>query len=172
MLVALGVDGEVHHHDTVLLDDADQQDDADHGDQAEIVAEQHQRRDRAGTGRGQRRQDRQRVDVALVEDAEDQVDDEQRREDQHRHGLQRLLECLGVALEGADQRRRHLHLALRSAGLPRSPCRATRPGARLKLMVTAGNCPWWLIDSGSVLRVVHLAKAASGTCWPVVGERM
>ena len=44
------------------------------------------------------------------------------------------------------------------------------PCARLKLMVTAGNCPWWLIDSGSVLRVVHVANVASGTCWPVVGE--
>ena len=44
------------------------------------------------------------------------------------------------------------------------------PCARLKLMVTAGNWPWWLIDSGSVLRVVHLANVASGTCWPVVGR--
>ena len=112
MLVALGRDGEVHHHDAVLLDDADQQDDADHGDQAEIEAEQHQRGDRAGARGGQGRQDRQRVDVALVEDAEDQVDHEQGRQDQHRHGAQRGLEGLGVALEGADQRRRHPHLAL------------------------------------------------------------
>ena len=112
MLVALGGDGEVHHHDAVLLDDADQQDHADHGDQAEIEAEQHQRGDRPRARRGQGREDRQRVDVALVEDAEDQVDDEQGRQDQHRHGAQRGLERLGVALEGADQRRRHLHLAL------------------------------------------------------------
>ena len=42
--VALGDEREVDEHDAVLLDDADQQDDADHGDQAEIEAEQHQRR--------------------------------------------------------------------------------------------------------------------------------
>ena len=38
-LVPLGPDGEVHHHDPVLLHDTDQQDDADEGDQAEVVAE-------------------------------------------------------------------------------------------------------------------------------------
>jgi len=37
MLVALGRDGEVDHHDAVLLDDADQQNDADQRDQAEVV---------------------------------------------------------------------------------------------------------------------------------------
>jgi len=38
----LGRDREVDHHDAVLLDDADQQNDADQGDQAEVVAESHQ----------------------------------------------------------------------------------------------------------------------------------
>ena len=38
-------------------------------------------------------------------------------------------------------------------------------------MVIAGNCPWWLIDSGWIGVVVHLAKAESGTSPPVVGER-
>ena len=90
---------EVDQHDAVLLDDADQQDDADHGDQAEIEAEQHQRGERADARRRQRRQDRDRVDVALVEDAEDQVDDDERGHDQHRHGGERLLERLRVALE-------------------------------------------------------------------------
>jgi hypothetical protein len=35
-------------------------------------------------------------------------------------------------------------------------------------MVTAGNWPWGLIDSGLVSRVVHLAKVASGICHTVV----
>ena len=39
LLVALGRDGEVDHHDAVLLDDADQEHDADQGDQAEIEPE-------------------------------------------------------------------------------------------------------------------------------------
>ena len=38
-------------------------------------------------------------------------------------------------------------------------------------MVIAGNWPWWLIDSGWIGVVVHLAKADSGTWPPVVGDR-
>ncbi len=30
-------------------------------------------------------------------------------------------------------------------------------------MVIAGNCPWWLIESGATGAVVHLAKALTGT---------
>ena len=44
------------------------------------------------------------------------------------------------------------------------------PGARLKEIVTAGNCPWWLIDSGCVGSVVQCASAESGTSPPVTGE--
>ena len=43
-------------------------------------------------------------------------------------------------------------------------------GARLKEIVTAGNCPWWLMESGATGTVVQVAKAASGTCPPVVGD--
>ena len=46
------------------------------------------------------------------------------------------------------------------------------PVARLKLMVIAGNWPWWLIDSGGTGLVVHLAKALKGTICPVAGERI
>ena len=44
------------------------------------------------------------------------------------------------------------------------------PVARLKLIVTAGNWPWWLIDRGWVGSVVQCAKAESGTSPPVVGD--
>ena len=43
-------------------------------DQAELVAEQHQSRERAQSRRRQRRENGQRVDEALVEHAEDQID--------------------------------------------------------------------------------------------------
>ena len=46
------------------------------------------------------------------------------------------------------------------------------PGARLKLSVTAGNCPWWLIDRNVVGAVVHFTSVLSGTCWPVSGDLM
>ena len=109
MLVALGDDGEVDHHDAVLLDDADQQNDSDQGNQAEIESERHQDRERADAGRRQRRENGQRVDVALIEDAEDQIDHDQCGEDQQRHGAERLLERLRGALEARAQRRRRAH---------------------------------------------------------------
>ena len=40
------------------------------------------------------------------------------------------------------------------------------PGARLKESVTAGKTPWWLMVSGSTVRVTCVT-ADSGTCPPV-----
>ncbi len=40
------------------------------------------------------------------------------------------------------------------------------PGCRLKESVTAGNCPWWTMVRGAS-SVFKLAKALSGTAWPV-----
>ena len=77
--VALGIEREVDHHDRVLLDDAHQQHDADQRDHREVVAEQHQREQRADAGRGQRRENCQRVDEALVQHAEHDVDRDRRR---------------------------------------------------------------------------------------------
>ena len=104
MVVALGHDGEVDHHDAVLLHDADEQDDADERDEAELVMEQHQHRDRAHAGRGKRRENRDRMDVALVENAENEIDHDERREDQERHRRERILEGLGISLEARDDR--------------------------------------------------------------------
>ena len=42
-VLALAFQREVHHHDAVFLHDADQQDDADDGDHAQILAKKHQR---------------------------------------------------------------------------------------------------------------------------------
>ena len=82
--VALGVQREVDHHDGVFLDDADQQDDADERDDAEVGAAEHQREQRADAGRRQRREDRDRVDVALIEHAEHDVDRHQGGQDEER----------------------------------------------------------------------------------------
>src|SRR5262249_23596253 len=37
------------------------------------------------------------------------------------------------------------------------------PGATLKLIVAAGNCSWWLMVSGAVVRTIS-ANELSGTC--------
>src|ERR1700748_2156105 len=50
-LLALGFEGEVDHHDGVLLHDTDEQDDADEGDDVEIDVEDEQRKDCAYAGR-------------------------------------------------------------------------------------------------------------------------
>ncbi len=62
---------------------------------------------RAHAGRRQRRQDGQRMDVAFVEHAENDVDDDKRGRDQHRLVRQCGLEGLRIALEAGDQRGRH-----------------------------------------------------------------
>ena len=109
-LLTLGLEREVYHHDGILLDDADQEDDADDGDHAEVVAEEHQHEERADARRRQRREDRDRMDVALVQHAQHDVDHEDRGGDQQRRGGERLLECLSRSLERALQRRGHLEV--------------------------------------------------------------
>ncbi len=112
--VALGLQREVDHHDGVFLHDADQQHDADQRDQAERRAEQLQRQQRAHARRRQRREDGQRVDVALVQHAQHDIDRGDRRQDQDHLRVQRLLEHLRGAGEGAAHRRRHAELGHRA----------------------------------------------------------
>ncbi len=72
-------------------------------------------------------------------------------------------------------------LELSVAGVPRSAIAfwtasvawpSATPCARLKLMVIAGNWPWWLIESGRTGTLVQVAKVDSGTWSPVVGDLM
>ena len=71
-------------------------------------AEQHQGQQGAEPGGGQSGDDRQRMDRALVEHAEDDVDSDQRGQDQDRRAAQRVLERLRVALEAGGDRARHV----------------------------------------------------------------
>ena len=96
---ALRVQGEVDHHDRVLLHDADQQDDADQRDDAQLLPADQQREDRPHARRRQRGQDGERVDVALVEHAQHDVDRHQRGRDEQRLIGQGRLECLRRPLE-------------------------------------------------------------------------
>src|SRR6266849_1240081 len=102
-LGALGIQGEVDHHDGILLDDANEQDDADEGDDAEVDAAEEEREDGADTGGGQGGEDGDGVDVALVEDAEDDVHGDEGGEDEEGLVREGGLEGLGGALEaGVD----------------------------------------------------------------------
>ena len=141
-LLPLGLEREIDHHDGVLLDDADQQDDPDQRNHAEIVAAEYQRQQGAYAGRRQGGQDRDGVNVAFVQDPEHDVDSDESGQDQHRLVRQRGLERFGGSLK--------LRLEC-SAGIPiscltrftaftASPSDA--PGARLNERVTTGNWPW------------------------------
>ena len=98
-VLALGFEGEVDDHDRVLLDDADQQHDADDADHVEILAGDHQREQRADAGRGQRRKDRHRMDVAFVQHAQHDIDGDKRRDQQEHLARKRILESLRRTLE-------------------------------------------------------------------------
>ncbi len=81
-LLALGIEGKVDHHDAVLLHDADEEDDADEGDDAELGVEHEEGEECAHSGGRQGRKDRDGVDVAFIEDAEDDVNRYEGREDE------------------------------------------------------------------------------------------
>ena len=104
--VPLGGQREIDHHDRILLHDADQQDNSDHGDDVQLGSKQHHRHQRADAGRWQRRNDRQRMNQAFVQHSQDDVDGEQRGADQNRLVRERLLECLRGAGELAGDAQR------------------------------------------------------------------
>ncbi|CAF1788575.1 hypothetical protein NRS6108_04606 [Bacillus subtilis] len=88
-MLALRHQGEVDHHDRVLLDDADQQNQRDHRDHRQFGVGAEQRQQRTDARRRQRGQDGDRVDQALVEHAQHQVDGQDRgkHQDQHVAGI-------------------------------------------------------------------------------------
>ena len=73
-----------------------------------------QRQHRAGARRRQRRQNRQRMDQALVEHAEHDVDRRERRGDQPRLVGERLLEHPRGSLESTVKADRHADVARRT----------------------------------------------------------
>ena len=101
----------------------------------EVVSRDQQREQRADAGRGQGREDGDRVDEALIEHAEHDVDGDDGGEDQQQLIGQRRLEGRRRALEGRDDACRQADLAARPAGSRRPPRRARRRGARLNEMV-------------------------------------
>src|SRR6185312_681868 len=112
-LVALGVEREVDHHDRVLLDDADQENDADDRDDGEVLPRCHQREQRTDAGRRQCRENRQWMDEALIEYAKHDVDGDDRGQDQKELVRQRRLEGERRTLEIRDDAERLADLDLR-----------------------------------------------------------
>ena len=109
-MLALRLQREVHDHDAVLLHNADQQDDADDGDHAQILAEEHERQQRAHAGRRQRGENGDGVNEALVENAEHDVDGDQRGQNQQRFIGERIVERCRGALEVGLQAGREVEI--------------------------------------------------------------
>ena len=82
----LGDQSEVDHHDGVLFHDADEQENADDGDDVEFAMKHDEGNDGAHAGRWQRSENGDGVHQALVEHAEHDIDGEQRGEDEQRLG--------------------------------------------------------------------------------------
>jgi hypothetical protein len=80
----------------------------------ELGIAQHQRQHRADPGRGQGRQDRDRVYIALVEHAQHDIHRQQRRCDQHRLVVERLLKGPGGSLETGVNAARDMQLGHRA----------------------------------------------------------
>ena len=87
-LLAFGVQGEVNHHDGVFLDNADEQDDADEGDQGEFDVEEHQGQQGADAGGGQAGKNGDGMNVAFVEDAQNNIYDNDGGQDEERLGVE------------------------------------------------------------------------------------
>jgi hypothetical protein len=81
------------------------------------LVEDQEGEERAHSRRGQSRENGQRVDEALVEDAQDEIDHEDGGEEQHAQALDRGLESLRRALERGGEGGGHLELALEPADL-------------------------------------------------------
>jgi len=70
---ALGFERKVDHHDRVLLDHAEKHDESDEGVEIQFPVKQLQGKQCAENGRRQARQNRNRVDEALVQNAQHDV---------------------------------------------------------------------------------------------------
>ena len=112
MLVALGVEREVDHHDCVLFHDANQQDDSDQRDHSELTPTEQQRENRTDASGRQRRENRDRMNVALVEDAQHDVNSDDRCKKEPHLVLQRRLKRGGRSLKGCLHAERHCKFLL------------------------------------------------------------
>src|SRR5713226_4531967 len=102
----LGLEREVNHHDGVFLHNADQQDDADERDDAEIIDGKQQRENCSHSGRGQRGQNRDGMNVALIEHSQHDVNGDDRGQNEPGLTRKRIVKSSRGSLEtGIDAAR-------------------------------------------------------------------
>ena len=79
----LRLDGEVNHHDRVLLHDANEHDESDEAVDVQVETEQHERQQRAKACRWQAGQNRDGMDEALIQNSKNDVDDDDGHDEQN-----------------------------------------------------------------------------------------
>src|SRR6202050_242607 len=112
VLLALGGQGKVNHHDGIFLDDADKQNYADQGNDVEVHVKKQKRQYCADSCGRKRGDNRNRMDVTFVENSQDDVNGQQRGDDQKRLGGERGLKGLEGSGKHSVDRARHAHLLL------------------------------------------------------------
>ena len=104
-----GIEREVDHHDRVFLHEAHQHDNSHERIDAQLGTKDEQREQRAESRKWQARQNRERVNEAFVENAQHDVDHDDREQQQEDQPLLARLERLRRAREsGADGRGQRL----------------------------------------------------------------
>ena len=74
-----GLKSKIDHHDGILLDDTDKQDNSDDGDDVKVFLEENQSEHGTDASRRKRRNDRERVHQTFVQDSKNDVDSQERR---------------------------------------------------------------------------------------------
>jgi hypothetical protein len=108
---SLGFKGKVNHHDRVLFHDSDEQDDPDHRNDREFKAEELKGQQSAQSGAGQRGKNGNRMDQALVEHPENDIDSDQGGHNEDRLIRDRFLKNLGVPGESTADGVRKVQVA-------------------------------------------------------------
>ena len=111
-MLAFGFEREVDHHDSVLFDDSDKQDDAYDRDHAQILAEQHESEQSSHAGRRQSGKNRDGMNETFIQDAQHDVNGHQRGQNEQCFVRQRILERSRRALKIRLQAGRHVHVFL------------------------------------------------------------
>ena len=140
--LALGLQRKIDHHDGVLLHDADQQHDADDGNDIQVLPNSMSASIAPTLAGGRLEMMVSGMHQALIEDAEHDVDGQQRR--QHQHGLGARSDCWYASSVPAKKpldRGRHAEPLLHLSDAQRRLAQARHSGARLNEVVTEGNRP-------------------------------
>src|SRR5689334_1435422 len=131
---SLRLERKVDHHDGVFLHNADQKNDSNKRDDTKLHVEDEQRQNRAYTGRRQCRKNRYRVDVALIEHSQNDVNGNKSSQHQIRLIGKRTAENCGSTLKARMHAGRYPNLGFGS--FDRLGCCSQR-SARSKI---EGNC--------------------------------